>query len=167
MEKNFTNADSLDNTNSSNTLSGKVNETDGKYLSFWTDSQLFGIPIADVVQIVGIQKITQVPEYPTYAKGIINMRGNIIPVIDIRLRLHKQEIPYNERTCIIVINIMQKLIGLIVDSVEEVAKFSDEDISQPPKVAKSNTDSFLTGIAKSQNIAVLLLDPEKILTNEL
>ena len=76
-----------------------------KYLTFFIEEQLFGVPIADVVQIVGMQDITKVPEFPSYAKGVINLRGIIIPIIDVRLRLKKEEITYNERTCIIVTNI--------------------------------------------------------------
>lgn len=138
----------------------------GKYLTFWADNQLFGIPIADVVQIVGVQTITKIPEFPNCAKGIINLRGSIIPVIDVRLRLHKPEIPYDERTCIIVTNIQESLIGLIVDSVNEVANIEDENISQPPKITKDNTNAYLTGIAKLQDKVVLLLNTEKILKNE-
>jgi purine-binding chemotaxis protein CheW len=138
----------------------------GKYLTFWTDEQLFGIPIADVEQIVGVQKITPIPESSEYAKGIINLRGSIIPVIDMRLRLHKKEVQYNERTCIIVTNIQQNLVGLIVDAVDEVAKFEDENISDPPKMSTDFTNDYLTGIAKTENKVVLMIDPEKILMNE-
>ena len=91
-----------------------TSEMDGKYLTFWTDGQLFGVPIADVVQIVGMQNITNIPEFPHYAKGVINLRGSIIPLIDMRLRLAKQEAPYDERTCIIVTNIEQRDVGLTV-----------------------------------------------------
>lgn len=150
----------------SGTIPSKSDETHGKYLTFWTDNQLFGIPIADVEQIVGVQKITPIPEFPKYAKGIINLRGNIIPLIDMRLRLHKQGIPYNERTCIIVTDIQQNLIGLIVDAVDEVGKIADENISNPPKMATDVTNDYLTGIARTENKVVLLLDPEKILKND-
>jgi purine-binding chemotaxis protein CheW len=146
-------------------LSGDFDEMGGKYLTFWTDSQLFGIPIADVVQIVGVQTITQIPEFPEYAKGIINLRGSIIPVIDVRLRLHKQEIAYNERTCIIVTNIQQRLIGLIVDAVDEVTKIEGESISNPPQITKDVTNAYLTGIAKLENKVVLLLNTDEILNN--
>jgi purine-binding chemotaxis protein CheW len=141
-------------------------EASGRYLTFWTDNQLFGISIASVEQIVKMQKITSFPEFPDYAKGIIDLRGNIIPIIDVRLRLHKQEIPYNDRTCIIVTNIHQNLIGLIVDAVDEVTKLDEESISAPPKVSTDNTNVYLTGIAKSDGKIILLLDSEKILEND-
>lgn len=141
-------------------------EMDGKHLTFWIDSQLFGVPIFSVEQIVSIQKITAIPEFPDYAKGIIDLRGRMIPVIDMRLRLHKQEIPYNEHTCIIVTNIQENLVGLIVDAVDEVTKIEDENISDPPKMAADVTNAYLTGVAKLGEKVVLLLDSEKILKNE-
>lgn len=136
-------------------------EMDGKYLTFWTDGQLFGIPIAHVVQIVGIQRVTEVPEFPHYAKGIINMRGSIIPVIDARLRLGKQEAEYNERTCIIVTNISENLVGFIVDEVDAVMVVKDEQISPPPQFGGSS-ESFLTGIGKLEEKVILLMDTRKM-----
>ena len=103
-----------------NQISGSIDEMRGRYLTFFIDNQVFGIPIADVIQIVGVQEITEVPEFPTYAKGIINLRGNIVPLIDMRIRFHKEELPYNDRTCVIVTNIGSRLIGLVVEAVDEV-----------------------------------------------
>lgn len=137
-------------------------ETDEKYLTFWTDGQLFGVSIADVVQIVGMQPITAIPEYPSYAKGIINLRGTIIPMVDIRLRLGKEEAEYTERTCTIVIGINDTSVGLIVDSVDEVTKISNESVSPPPKIADGYVEGYITGIAKLSDKVVLLLDTAKI-----
>lgn len=139
-------------------------EMEGKYLTFWTDGQLFGVPIADVVQIISIQKITEVPEFPMYAKGIINLRGSIIPIIDVRLRLGKAEAPYDEHTCIIVTSINGHLVGLIVDSVNEVTDIPDEEISQPPRVSHDLNSAYLTGIGKHDRSVILLLDTQKILS---
>ncbi|HCP14872.1 MAG TPA: chemotaxis protein CheW [Peptococcaceae bacterium] len=151
--------------NNSGLSSQNIAEMDGKYLTFWTDQQLFGVPIADVVQIVGIQQITVIPDFPAYAKGIINLRGTIIPVIDIRLRFRKPETQYNERTCIIVSNIHENAVGLIVDAVDEVTDIDDSSISLPPKMSsKDQHASFLTGIGKLEQKIVLLLDISKILS---
>lgn len=137
-------------------------EMAGKYLTFWTDGQLYGVPIAHVVQIVGLQEVTQVPEFPYYAKGIINLRGAIIPVIDVRLRLGKYEAEYNERTCIIVTSIREREIGFIVDEVDEVTDIDDEFIAQPPKVAGAS-DTYITGIGKLDHKVVLLMDVQRVL----
>ncbi len=137
-----------------------------KYLTFYTDNQLFGIPIADVVQIVGLQEITTVPEFPSYAKGVINLRGIIIPIIDVRLRLKKEEIGYNERTCIIVTSINGSHIGFIVDAVNEVTNIEKENISNPPQMSSDYVNTYITGIAKLNKKIVLLIDLKKILSDK-
>lgn len=145
----------------------ELSEMDGKYLTFFTESQLFGVPIADVVQIVGMQEITKIPEFPNYAKGIINLRGSIIPVIDVRLRFNKEEKEYDERTCIIVTQIHDLAIGFIVDAVDAVTDIDDNNISPPPKVSGNDiTNAYLIGIAKHEGKVVLLMDTEKILSND-
>ncbi|MDR3645273.1 MAG: chemotaxis protein CheW [Clostridia bacterium] len=141
-------------------------EMKGKYLMFWTDHQLFAMPISDVVQIIGIQEITPVPSFPIYAKGVINLRGSIIPVIDVRLRLGRDEMAYGERTCIIVTKIEDSYIGFIVDSVDEVTTISDDNISPPPMVCKDRVNSFLTGIGKARDKVIMLVDTTKILNED-
>lgn len=143
-----------------------TSEMRGKYLTFWTDKQLFGIPISDIVQIVGIQDITDVPELPDYAKGIINLRGEIIPVIDIRIRFGKKEIPYDERTCIIIVSMTKLLVGIVVDSINEVAFIKDKNISPPPKFSSKSENAYITGVGKHDEKVILLLDTKKILSGE-
>nr|WP_319488382.1 chemotaxis protein CheW [uncultured Caproiciproducens sp.] len=143
-----------------------TNEMKGKYLTFWTDKQLFGVPIADVVQIIGKQEITPIPDSPGYAKGVINLRGDIIPVIDVRLRFKKEEVEYDEHTCIIVTKIEENHIGFIVDSVDEVTTISDENISPAPRMSKDQTNAYLTGIGKVESKVVMLLDTSKILNEK-
>ncbi len=91
-----------------------------KFLTFTCDNQLYAIPINLVIQIIGMQEITEIPDSPPYAKGIINLRGNIIPIIDTRLRFKKPEIPYTHRTCTIIAKINDLSIGFVVDGVEDV-----------------------------------------------
>lgn len=142
-------------------------EIDGKYLTFFLDSQLFGVPISDVVQIIGMQEITPVPDSPVYAKGVINLRGSIIPLIDIRLRFGKPELEYNDRTCIIVTKLEETYIGFLVDSVNEVSVIEEENISATPTVISSNSaNAYVTGIGRLHGKVVLLVDPKKILNND-
>lgn len=102
----------------------------GKYLTFPLGNEVFGIEIKYITEIIGIQTITIVPEVPKYVKGIINLRGKIIPVVDVRLKFNKEEAEYNDRTCIIVIDIKDITIGLIVDCVSEVVDITDENIKK-------------------------------------
>lgn len=157
MENTIDTIDFLDETNQ---------EIDGKYLTFFLDSQLFGVPISDVVQIIGMQDITPVPDSPSYAKGIINLRGSIIPLIDIRMRFGKPALEYNDRTCIIVTKLEETYIGFLVDSVNEVSVIDQENISAPPAVVSGHSaNAYLTGVGKMHDKVVLLVDPKKILNN--
>lgn len=148
------------------------NEMQGKYLRFWTDGQLFGIPIAAVVSITEVQEITAIPEFPYYAKGVINLRGLIFPVLDMRLRLGRSEAAYNDRTCIIVTSIGDKMFGFIVDEVDEVSVIDDDRISPPPQIGRDDTNRFLTGVAHVENEAtggetiVLIIDASKIIGDD-
>lgn len=137
-------------------------ELEKKYLTFCVEGQTFGISISLILQIVKMQEITTVPEFPSYAKGIINLRGLVIPVIDMRLRLNKSEKEYNERTCIVVASIGEKYFGFIVDDVEEVIDIPKENISAPPTLSTSG-DSFISGIAKLEDKVCLLLSLEKLI----
>lgn len=145
-------------------LETNISSTDSdKYLTFLIDKQKFGISISDVIEIVGIQPITEVPRFPSYVKGIINLRGQIIHLIDVRLRFHKLEVPYNERTCIIVVNIGDHSAGFIVDEVDEVTDITGDNISAPPHIKGDHAGGYVIGIGKTPGGIILLLDAKKII----
>lgn len=131
-----------------------------RYLIIWIEGQLFGLPIESVVQIVQMQEIIRIPQTPHYEKGVIHLRGTIIPVLDVRLRLGKEEASYTDRTCILVCSVMGKTMGLIVDAVEEVIDIGQEDISPPPEM--DSAQAYLSGVAKAQGGVVLLLSVERL-----
>jgi purine-binding chemotaxis protein CheW len=137
----------------------------GKYLTFVLDNESYGIGINNVTEIIGIQPITLVPELPSYIRGIINLRGKIIPVMDVRLRFKKEFREYNDRTCIIVIDIKDLSIGLIVDSVSEVSQIQDENIIPPPNINKVS-NKYISGIGKIDNEVKLILDCYKLINYE-
>lgn len=138
----------------------------GRFLTFALGKEDYGIEIIYVTEIIGIQAITEVPELPDYIKGIINLRGKIIPVMDVRLRFKKQAIDYNDRTCIIVIDIKDISIGMIVDTVSEVISIEDANIVPPPSMKTGFQNKYVKGIGKVGNDVKLLLDCEKILNEE-
>jgi Chemotaxis signal transduction protein len=137
----------------------------GKFLTFLLCNEVYGIEIKYVTEIIGIQPITQIPDLPEYIKGIINLRGKIIPVMDVRLRFKKEYMEYNNRTCVIVIDIGNNSIGLIVDSVAEVMTIPEQDIVAPPDINK-NTNKYIKGIGKVANEVKLLLDCMRLLAEE-
>ncbi|MDF2877623.1 MAG: CheW protein [Clostridia bacterium] len=138
----------------------------GRFLTFSLGKESYGIEIKYVTEIIGIQAITEIPELPEYVKGIINLRGKIIPVMDVRLRFKKQARAYNDRTCIVVIDIKEISIGLIVDTVSEVLTIPEEGIVEPPKMNKGFNNRYIKNIGKSGNDVKLLLDCEKLLTED-
>lgn len=138
----------------------------GKFLTFALGKEDYGIEIRYVTEIIGIQSITEVPELPDYVKGIINLRGKIIPVIDVRLRFKKPAVEYNDRTCIVVIDIKEVYVGLIVDTVAEVIAIADQNIVPPPDSKTGFHNRYIKGIGKVENEVKLLLDCEKLLADE-
>lgn len=137
----------------------------GKFLTFILGSENYGLEIKYVTEIIGIQEITAIPEVPEYIRGIINLRGKIVPVMDVRLRFKKPIKEYNDRTCVIVIDIKDISIGLIVDSVSEVIVIPDAEIVQPPDVGNSS-NKYIKGIGKVENEVKLILDCNKLLNDE-
>jgi len=138
----------------------------GKFLTFSVGREAYGIEIKFVTEIIGIQEITEVPELPDYVKGIINLRGKIIPVIDVRLRFRKEPKQYNDRTCIVVINIKETSVGLIVDNVAEVINIDDSNIVPPPQIKSGFHNRYVRGIGKVGNEVKLLLDCDKLLNDD-
>lgn len=138
----------------------------GKYLTFQLGSDIFGIEIKFVTEIIGIQSITYVPQVPSYVKGIINLRGKIIPVIDMRLKFKKPQIEYDDRTCIIVIELDDVSIGLIVDRVTEVLNIGDDSIVPPPSYKSGYQNKYIKGIGKVGSDIKMLLDCEMIVTDK-
>ncbi len=135
-----------------------------RYLTFILESECYGIEIKYVTEIIGLQAITVIPELPEYVKGIINLRGKIIPVIDVRLRFKKVAKEYNDRTCVIVVDISNLSIGLIVDSVAEVLTIPEQDIVEPPQVNKEANNRYIKKIGKVGTAVKLLLDCERLLS---
>ena len=139
----------------------------GRFLTFTLEDNIYGLPIRFVTEIIGVQIATKVPETPDYVKGIINLRGRIIPLIDVRLKFGKEEIEYDERTCIIVIDVNNVAVGLIVDKVDDVLTLEDDQIALPPTGGSVGFENrYIEGIGKLNDTVLLLLDAEKLLKTE-
>lgn len=134
-----------------------------KYLTFVIDDEIFGIDIAHVIEIIPVPAITWIPENPEAIKGIINLRGSIIPVIDVRIRFEKEERAYDELTCIIVIEYEDNHIGMIVDTISEVLYIPKGLTSHPPNAKLKYQNKFIKAIGKVGGDVQLLLDLDKFL----
>lgn len=136
-----------------------------KYLTFFVDQQLYTIPSSQVIEIISIQPVTYMPSVPEFVKGVINIRGKVIPLIELQFRLKGVHPEYDSQTCIIVVEIGDVSVGFIVDRVDDVTDISKQQINPPPKL-KNKTDKsheFLSGIAKLPNKIAMVLDSQKVL----
>ncbi len=145
-------------------------DREGKYLTFVLAGEEYGIGILKVREIIGMMTITTVPQTPSYVKGVINLRGKVIPVMDLRLKFSMHDMEYTERTCIIVVEItgpMRKIpMGIVVDSVSEVLNIKGSDIEETPNFGNKLETGYILGMAKTGGGVKILLDIDKVLNNE-
>ena len=134
-----------------------------KYLTFQLATEEYGIEIQYVTEIIGIQKITQVPDMPDFVRGVINLRGRVIPGMDVRTRFHLERRDYDERTCIIVVNINETSIGLVVDEVREVVNIPEDQVAPPPRTKTDSKSSYIKGMGKIGDEVKIILDVEQLL----
>ena len=141
----------------------------GKYLAFHLGSEEFGIQVLKVREIIGVQDITVVPKTPAYLKGVINLRGKVIPVIDLRIKFGLEPEPYTQRTCIIVVQVTGEngpiQIGVVVDGVSEVLNIALQDLENTPDFGSGEPILYVLGMAKMKDGVKILLDIDAVLTN--
>ena len=138
----------------------------GRYLTFFLADEVYGIEIKYVTEIIGIQPITSIPEVADFIKGVINLRGKIIPVIDMRIKFRKPPVEYDDRTCVIIVETEDLILGLIVDRVAEVMTINDEDIAPPPSHKSGIKNKYIRGIGKVGGEIKLLLDCDMLFNEE-
>lgn len=134
-----------------------------KVLTFYIGDQIFGIEIPYVIEIIGVPPITRVPGIPYYIKGIINVRSKVVPVIDLRTRFGKEEIPYNERTCTIIVAVKDVSVGIIVDEVLDVLSVSQMHVAKTPQQQAVNSNKFIDYILEMNDGIKLVLDVNKLM----
>jgi purine-binding chemotaxis protein CheW len=148
----------------------KSDDRAGKYLTFVIGKEEFGVAVLKVREIMGIQDITAVPQTPPYLKGVINLRGKVIPVIDLRLKFGLPSIDYTQRTCIIVVQVKTGsttlLMGIVVDEVSEVLTMASADIEDTPDFGANVSTNYILGMAKIKDKVKILLDINEVLTTQ-
>jgi purine-binding chemotaxis protein CheW len=142
----------------------------GKYLIFSLAQEEFGVRVLSIKEIMGMQEITAVPNTASYVKGVINLRGQVIPVVDLRMKFSLPASDYTHRTCIIVVatfgNTGDRLVGAIADGVAEVLTLTDEEIEETPDFGSGATTSYLLGMAKVKGTVKILLDIDQVMSEE-
>ena len=143
-------------------------EREGKYLTFTLADEEYGIGILKIKEIIGMIPVTSVPRTPEFVKGVINLRGKVIPVIDLRLRFGMVSMDYTERTCIIIVEVSgpsgEVMMGIVVDSVSEVLNIKSDEIDETPRFGMALNTDYILGMAKSDRSVKILLDIDQILT---
>lgn len=143
----------------------EVDLQENKYLTFLLDNRVFAFSISTVYEIIEVEEATPIPEFPDYVKGIINCKGRVVPVIDLRIRFQLPEKEYDERTCIVICNICNVDIGFVVDTVLSVTEISQDKIAPSPAITTDKVTRYIAGIAKLDNL-VIILDGKKILDDK-
>lgn len=141
---------------------------EGKYLTFTLAEEEFGIRIIKVREIIGMMQCTPIPRVPDFIKGVINLRGKVIPVLDLRLKFNMEAITYDQRTCIVVVEVQvpNRVIpmGVVVDAVNEVVNIKEEDVEDSPDFGTSVDTDYIMGMAKTEDDVKILLDIDRVLT---
>jgi purine-binding chemotaxis protein CheW len=137
-----------------------------QYLTFSLADEEYGIDISHITEIIGLQEITQLPESPVHVRGVISLREQTIPVIDMRDRFHLDRREYDERTCIIIVRLDQSVIGLIVDRVREVVDINVSQIEPPPELGQSWKNEYIHGIGRVEGKVKILLDVRLVFNKE-
>lgn len=144
----------------------EISDIEGKFLTFVLGEEIYGIEILKAREIIGLMDITTVPQTPDYMKGVINLRGKVIPVIDLRKKFSMQEGVHTQETCVIVVEVNGSSIGLIVDSVSEVSDITGEEIENAPSFGQGIDTSFIMGLGKVKDKIIILLDIDTVLSTE-
>lgn len=142
-------------------------ENSKQYMTFKSGAEFYAIELKYVNEIMGIQPITEIPGVEDYIRGLINLRGKIVPVIDVRIRFKQEPFAYNDRTCIIIVDVKNTVIGLIVETIADVVTIRDEDIEIPATLTSSKTKNrYVYGFGKVGDEVKVLLNPEKLIRDE-
>lgn len=146
----------------------KVKTSLKSYLSFKIDQEIYAVNVRHVLNILELVNITKVPHAPDYMKGVINLRGKVLPVIDTRIRFGLQEIEYSSNTCILVMELslddQEIQAGFLVDNVQEVLEIEEDEILPPPNLGNSFRSDFISGVGKQDEEFIMILDIEKVLS---
>lgn len=137
-----------------------------EYLTFTLGDEEYGVDILKVQEIRGYDTVTKIPDAPAFIKGVINLRGTIVPVVDLRIKFHLGTADYNQFTVMIILNIEKRVVGVVVDSVSDVMHLSAENIRPAPEFGGAMDTRFITGLGTLEDRMLILVDIEKLLRSE-
>jgi purine-binding chemotaxis protein CheW len=145
----------------------ETDDLSGRFLLFYIGETTYSLPLTHVIEIINIQHITKIPNVPYYVKGIVNLRGKVVPVSDVRLKFNQPERPYDDKTCIVVVLISDMNVGLIVDSVAEVVSIERTNMAPPPTAGHRGGESYLDSVSQLNGKVILNIDCDKFFQSDL
>lgn len=163
LEDNYKDADETDEDADADEADEDEDTQKDKYLTFHLGSEIYGIAVYYVIEIVGLQKITETPDTPNFVKGLMNLRGQVIPVIDVRIRFGMPQREYDDHTCVIVVRLENTTVGLVVDTIDEVADIPEEKISPRSRISKGSEGRYIWAMGRTDDGVKILLDVNKLL----
>ena len=153
-------------TTSQNNASGSIKTAAGEYLTFVLGSEQYGIEILKVQEIRGYDAVTQIANLPTFIKGVINLRGKIVPIVDLRIKFNLGKVDYNEFTVVIILNLNGRIVGIVVDGVSDVRELRDEHLREVPTLVTRIDTKYIVGLATIEQEMLILVDIEKLMTSD-
>ncbi|OIR00109.1 chemotaxis protein CheW [mine drainage metagenome] len=150
----------------SNAYHTKTTSAAGEYLTFVLGSEEYGLEILKVQEIRGYDAITQIANTPDFIKGVINLRGKIVPIVDLRIKFHLSKVEYNEFTVVIILNLSGRVIGIVVDGVSDVTALKDEQIRDVPSLVTSIDTKYIVGLAMVESKMLILVDIEQLMSSD-
>jgi len=138
----------------------------GEYLTFVLGSEEYGLEILKVQEIRGYDAVTQIANTPDFSKGVVNLRGKIVPIVDLRIKFHLNKVEYNEFTVVIILNLSGRVIGIVVDGVSDVTALKDEQIRDVPSLVTSIDTKYIVGLATVESKMLILVDIEQLMSSD-
>lgn len=147
-------------------MTGSLSDTSLEFLTFTLGDEHYGLDIMTVKEIRGYEAVTKIANAPPFVKGVLNLRGDIVPIIDLRLKFNVGEAVYNEFTIVIMLNVGTRIVGIVVDAVSDVIRLQKEDVKPPPEFGAAFDHQFLHGLSQVGDIMVILLNIESLISSK-
>jgi purine-binding chemotaxis protein CheW len=151
---------------SANNAGSNLKTAAGEYLTFVLGSEQYGIEILKVQEIRGYDAVTQIANLPSFIKGVINLRGKIVPIVDLRIKFNLGKVEYDEFTVVIILNLNGRIVGIVVDGVSDVRELRDEHLREVPTLVTSIDTKYIVGLATIEQEMLILVDIEKLMTSD-
>ncbi|MDP2229598.1 chemotaxis protein CheW [Methylotenera sp.] len=158
--------DIVNNATNSKTASTKTKNAAGEYLTFVLGDEQYGLEILKVQEIRGYDAVTQIANTPDFIKGVVNLRGKIVPIVDLRIKFHLGKVEYDEFTVVIILNLNGRVVGIVVDGVSDVMALKEDQIRDVPSLVSNIDTKYIVGLASVETQMFILVDIEQLMSSQ-